>query len=130
MRDVLEGLEGFTPGPWEHEPDTRAGRVWVRRRKCLGMVGHIEPLFRVQATGRRDADYAQREKDARLVARAPDLVGEVIRLRAENVGLREALEEARKALQDLVWWMDEYADPPPRLIKAARAALASKGGAE
>jgi hypothetical protein len=76
-----------TPGPWFNEPNTAAGRVWIRAGNM-----DAEPLFNFRSHAsdfteeQKRKKYAQREKDARLAALAPDLA----RLCAE---LGEALEE-------------------------------------
>lgn len=68
--------EQATPGQWRNEPDTHAGRVWVkvpkeRERKRFkwpntsGSPVDLEPIFRVRTSD----NYAQREADAAHVAR-------------------------------------------------------------
>ncbi len=48
-----------TPGPWKQEPQTAAGRVWVKTRS-----GDCEPLFNI----RSDKGYEQRANDAGFIA--------------------------------------------------------------
>ncbi len=93
-----------SPGPWQTEPNTYAGRVWVQRSpvKHRWHGKDCEPLFNV-----RDKDgYEQREKDAVFIAHAredvPALVAKV-----------RALEAAAKVR------------PSPVILERANAALAA-----
>ena len=79
-KDVLDGLEGYTPGPWVIDRP-KPSEVHV-----LGYEDGGSRLVLVAA--------CETEADARLIARAPELL-------AENRQLRFALQRARDHLVDL-----------------------------
>lgn len=104
--------EAATPGPWANEPDTGAGRVWVRinHRGDFEPIwpwrGHWRRLFQVRTdrdreTWTEDAKrevFAARARDGAFVAAArtdvPALVAEVERLRDELADARRVLQFA------------------------------------
>lgn len=51
--------EAATEGEWVNDPDTLAGRVWVKSRRWWGGMD-MEPIFQV----RNSEEYGQRAKDA------------------------------------------------------------------
>ncbi|KKL69074.1 hypothetical protein LCGC14_2118580 [marine sediment metagenome] len=67
--DQMKRLGGeATQGDLENEPNTSAGRVWVRSRGWRGILMDCEPIFRVRATGAtRDEEHSRRAGDAALI---------------------------------------------------------------
>jgi hypothetical protein len=63
-RLMRERGEAATPGPWENEPNTGAGRVWVRSKHWFKRMD-CEPLFNVR---NEETDYARRAADAAHIA--------------------------------------------------------------
>jgi hypothetical protein len=47
---MRERAEAATGGEWVTEPNTRAGRVWVKSRKWMGGMD-MEPIFQVRSEG-------------------------------------------------------------------------------
>jgi hypothetical protein len=72
-----------TPGPWDTDLETSAGRCWVDSRRHQNMLA--EPLFNVRPPSARHME--QRERDASFIAAArnalPKLLAEIRELRAE-----------------------------------------------
>jgi hypothetical protein len=70
-RDVLEGLEGFTPGPWRMD-----GNTFV-----YGLGADRHNRFTAPVQRSHDTPWDEVEANARLIARAPELVEEISKLR-------------------------------------------------
>lgn len=115
----LDDLAGHTPGPWKafcRDTGYVEGEPWSEDRFLQWDIeGPEEPDGRGQFF----------EKDARLVAAAPDLLAEVRSLRAANAELAAHLRFAVKLLKGIVGY--------PAQVEAMEAALArhdaGKGGA-
>jgi hypothetical protein len=94
-RDVLHGLEGYTPGPWTEE------RPKASERHVIGRESGSDRLVLVAA--------CETDTDARLIARAPELVEEVRELReglreiakAEGPYSRDPLEHASNCIEHM-----------------------------
>lgn len=85
MSDIVEG---FTPGPWRVEASPDAGHSNHQRHQT----------YSIMADGERLAVCAYKkneEANARLIASAPDMAGEILRLRT---ALSTAREDALRAL--------------------------------
>jgi hypothetical protein len=89
-RDVLHGLEGYTPGPWTEE------RPKASERHVIGRESGSDRLVLVAA--------CETDADARLIARAPELV--------------EEIRELRNALKALVLWAQVAGSHLDREIRA------------
>jgi hypothetical protein len=92
-RDVLEGLSNYTAGPWEAD-----GYYVKPKGRELAVSASASVGFTPEET------YANTE----IQARAPDLVEEIRKLRAENERLRERIRCARDEMAALV--------PKPRSV--------------
>jgi hypothetical protein len=80
--------EAATQGEWVNEPDTMAGRVWVKSRAWWGRMD-MEPLFDV----RNEKEYAQRAKDALHVCTFdPPMVLDLLDRLAAVVAIHEPFE--------------------------------------
>jgi hypothetical protein len=87
-RDVLEGLEGYTPGPWRMD-----GNTFV-----YGLGADRHNGFTATVPRSHDTPWDEVEANARLIARAPEMVEEIRRLREENGQLRAILSECARQL--------------------------------
>jgi hypothetical protein len=112
----LTQFEGHTPGPWRFE---------VTPQK----VRNIEPRIATawsQEDGRNNAYMLiQTDRNAALLAAAPDLLAECKRLRSENARLRETLHSIEQSAHpdaDIPHTEYEWA---MSLVEQARAALAA-----
>lgn len=109
--------EGHTPGPWVPERFKS-----VRSEADCGVFampweGHAYSIVRAP----RYVSREQWERDSRLIADAPHILAEAVRLRAENERLREVLVYIRD--------MPNYdQDNEQRLRAIARRALADMEG--
>ena len=103
-RDVLEGLEGFTPGPWRTvEVPTSIGTchrifplAWGEEPPTHGGICAYD-----DRTSLNPHAGGEQLANARLIARAPELVEEIRRL-------REALLDTLSALDYVV--MTDFQD--------------------
>jgi hypothetical protein len=82
LRALLDAATPSKPGSRWH---TNHGHVWWTGEAWRVLCDVPESL------AQRHVAAARHEPDARLIAAAPDLAAEVLRLRAENARLREAL---------------------------------------
>jgi hypothetical protein len=103
-RDVLEGLEGYTVGPWRFVPVSHKFSGGIMTCAPQG-AGFGEGTL--NRRHRKICDNPYTDKDARLIARAPDLVKEIRKLRE---ALRHMVEGA-EAVED---WGDILPDAVPR----------------
>jgi hypothetical protein len=78
--ELVALLEGTTPGPWTQ------GSGWI---------GRLEPEFECLISYGHCADDVGTDADAELMALAPTLAREVLRLRAEQARLRRILAVGR-----------------------------------
>ena len=107
MDDLKELLAKATPGPWIFEPHNLAGTEFEGERMPFGFIStdFPSPLFTVDNILAIDPD--ELDANARIMAMAPDLAAEVLRLRG--------------ALKKLDYWFDT---DPAILDKMTPAELA------
>lgn len=136
MDDLKELLGKVTPGPWAYRPTqyddwgtVRAGEWFLCQAKD---PRHLEDDH-LNSCRKNGCDPW--EANARLIAMAPDLAAEVLRLRAEVERLTEALrsiegrvEEASDSLHNSTEWAErEFASSGQSywdwIFEPARAAL-------
>jgi len=122
MSDIVEG---YTPGPWKAEPTPDNLTIWICTENTnVGMV----PGY---------ADHPLNLANARLMAAAPAMAAETIRLRKEVERLRAALKPFADLAHhydpvldeddgDSVWW--EQAQPTIGDLRRARAAITQERG--
>ena len=88
-------MSKHTPSPWTvtHEDDFDGLVI-----EAAGREGEYVPVARVPVDY---DDRPEREANARLIARAPEMAAEIERLYAENEKLRAALDEAQREITQL-----------------------------
>lgn len=92
--DLRALLDAATKGPWktrrgfhDDEEEIYPAEVDGKKRPAVGQWAEFAVVSRRPA--------AERKANARLIAAAPDLAAEVLRLRAESARLRDAVDYAK-----------------------------------
>lgn len=115
--ETLALIDGTTPGPWISSDKGTPGYFWVEPE-----AGYLPPPHYLCIGG------AVSEDNARLIAAAPTLAADTLRLLDDNLRLRSVLQDI---VESWDWWtVDEYDRDRGGLadsIDAARAALAQGG---
>jgi len=103
-----------TPGPWASTPTEPAGQF------------AIYSLSAIDGRKHRNIGRVEREEDARLIASAPDMAAEIVRLNARVTVLRAALAETMQLVN--LHYNFQHDRAALAAYDRARAALAGEGG--
>lgn len=121
-----EAMSNHTPGPWELHGDEGILEIWAPVDIGPDMIGQpvrslyevsLTPHLKVLDNGTVQAciTYQQwlqfstpdiratQQANGELIAKAPDMLAELRKLRAENAQLREQLERAHKSTSYQRW---------------------------
>ena len=119
MTDKSDDIEGFTPGPWFAGKMRGWAGLCVRRFQAPDVAGD-HPVATVHDGYTYWDNKFPAEANAGLIAAAPDLHAENIRLRRINADLYEALEASVEFMNTVDPEIHTFADIE---IARARAAL-------
>lgn len=116
-------MEKATPGPWSYRSQEYDDWGVVRGKRtdqdCWAPFVCQARDSRVDDIGENAARREGRdpwEANARLIAAAPDLAKDRIRLEAENAALRAEVERLREALEPFATCLSRYTFPEHQII--------------
>ena len=96
--------EGFTPGPWvavESGDGRNDGYIREAKERDIGASSGMRvAVARVTTAGR---EHSEVEANARLIAAAPSLYADNVRLREALAGLLAATPADHSTLQETAW---------------------------